>query len=100
MELNSQHRQLSVSEPLDRAVVEVDETHLPPGAGRHACRINLEPVVLGGDSHPPRSHVSHGVVAASMAELQFPCLGANRPRQQLMTQTNAEVRNLLLHDAS
>src|SRR5215213_9947368 len=100
MKLNSQHRQLSVREPLDRAVIEVDETHLPPGANRHGCRINLEPMILRGNRHPPGSQVSHRVVATSMAELQFSCLGADRPRQQLVTQTNAKVRNLLLYDTS
>jgi hypothetical protein len=46
MKLNRQGRQVSVCESLDGPVIEIDETYLPPAFGRHAHRIDLEPVVL------------------------------------------------------
>ncbi len=94
MKLDGQDRQIAVCEPLDGAVIEIDQTHFPPGVGGHACRIDLEPVILGRDRDAPGSHVPHRVVPASMPELQFSRLGADRPRQELMTQTDAEVGNL------
>src|SRR5215207_8020201 len=100
MKLNGQHRQLLVCEPLNRAIVEIDETHFPSGSCRYASRIDFEPMVLRGDRDLSGSHVSHRVVPATMPELQFSSLGSNRSRQQLVAQTNAEVGNLLLNDPS
>ena len=65
-----------------------------PAVGGHACRIDFESVILGRNRDAPGSHIPHRVIPASMPKLQFSCLGTDRPRQELMTQTNAEVGNL------
>src|SRR3712207_946130 len=98
MKLNAQDREIAVRESLNGPIIEIEQTDFPPGLDRHACRIDLEPVILRCDRHAPGSHITHRVVSPSMSELQFSCLGADRPCQELVSQTNAEVGDLPLQD--
>src|SRR4051812_19269680 len=52
-------------------------------------------MVLGRNGDAARCHVPYRMISTSMPELEFSCLGADRPGQELMSQTNPEIRNLL-----
>ena len=60
----------------------------------HAGEHHAEPMVLRRDLHASREKVHHGMVAASMAELELLDVGAGGLAHHLVTQADAEHRHL------
>ncbi len=84
MVLDRECRQLSVLNPFDGVVVEVDMGQ------RHFVRkrrgVDGKAMVLGGDFHLPRRQILDGLVAAPMAEFEFEGLPSERQSDQLMAE--------------
>ena len=78
-------------QPLAHAVVEVDVGHR--GDPGEAVGGDGEVVVLAGDLDLPGRHVLHRVVGAVVAERQLDRRPAERRRQQLVAEADAEHRH-------
>ena len=75
-------------EPFDGAVVERDVAHL--GA---VARLDGEAVVLGGHEHAMRAGHAHGVVRAAVPERELERPQAERERDELVAEADAEERH-------
>ena len=87
--LDAEDRQGAVTDPLHRAVVEVELGDVEV-AGRHRAGLDLELMVLAGDVDEAAVKVLHRVVDPVVAEWQPRGGGPDRPAQDLMAQTDAE----------
>src|SRR5215216_2986051 len=60
-------------------------------------RIDREAMILGCDLDLTRIELLHRMVGAAVAELQFERLTSNRKPENLVTETDAERRNIRAH---
>ena len=72
----------------------VDRPHI----ARQAALVHGETVVLTGDHHHARVEILYRVVGTVVAVPHFQGLGAGGQRQQLVTEADAEHRNISLED--
>ena len=87
--LDGENRFRGVTKALERTIVEIDVRWLGPDGGEAVC-VNCEAMVLAGDLNFAGVEILHGLIAATMAELEFVRLSSQRQAQQLMSQANAE----------
>ena len=79
-----------MAQPLDGPVVQARVRDLD--AGRQRARLDGEAVVLRRDLDAARLEVLHRVIAAAVAELELERPSAERQREHLVAQADAEQR--------
>src|SRR5213592_4762605 len=88
MVLDREDRQLAVGHALDRAIVQVDMSHLE--LRREGIRIDREAMVLRGDVDAAGPQVLDRLVAAAVAELQLERLSSEGERKQLVAEADPQ----------
>ena len=89
MVLHGQQRLIRMSEALDRAVIQIDVREFQAD-GFQALRRDGETMILRGDFHSLGQQVLDRMIVSVMAEFQLDRLGAQRQRQELVSQADAE----------
>jgi len=79
-----------VAQALDGVVVKVDLGDLCSGFFE-GLRVGGEAVILGSDGDFAGLKILHGLVAATMAELELEGRAAKRVREHLVTEANAKI---------
>src|SRR5437763_17020456 len=92
MVLHRKYRLARMAEPLDGSVVEIQVRHLD--VGRQRVRIDGEPMILRGDFDLARVELLHRMIRATMAELQLERLAADGEAKNLVSEADAERRNV------
>ena len=98
MALETEGRPVGPGHALQAAVEQRDMGNLD--VGRKGRRVGGKAVVLAGDQHLPRLEILDRMVGAVVAELHFQGLAAGRQRHQLMAETDAEGRQLLVEETA
>ena len=83
-----------MAEPLDGSVVEIQVRDLD--VGRQRARIDREAVILRGDFDLAGAELLHRMIRAAMAELQLERLAADSEAKNLVSEADAERRNVRL----
>ena len=83
MILDAEHREAAMTNPLDRAVVQIYMGNLEVGRASDAAFVALDrkSVILRGNEHSPGSHLSHRMVPSPVAVRELRRGSAERKAQ-------------------